>query len=395
MIRILREILVRLVLITTGLLLALLVLEVGIRVLKLYTFPATDFIEPDTVLGWSHTPGKEGYWIVGQDRIHIKINSRGLRDKEYPYRKKEGTFRILVLGDSFTEGFQVPLEGTFCKILESRLNETRTQFEVINAGFAGVGTDYELLFFRREGYKYHPDLAIIAFFGNDIYDNYRSKDVLANRTVPLAYEEKGLVVDLKQFLAEKSCAYNYFGYTLPKHLPFLASVLMKLRLLSSQPMDDARGVDQLHYLVFAKEYGPEWKKAWDVTRVLISALKKEAEQRGTNLAVLSIPFREQVYEKLWKSKLSRPGMRERDWDLNKPDRLLARFLGNARIPFLQLLPYFKKAGNKSELYHSADGHWNVDGHHLAGQLIHNWLVEEGLVPIDAIEGTSSRLKAES
>jgi hypothetical protein len=404
MARILREILVRLVLITTGLLLSLLVLEVGVRVLKLYTFPADDFIKPHAELGWSHTPGKEGYWIVGQDRIHIKINSRGLRDKEYPYRKKEGTFRILVLGDSFTEGFQVPLEDTFCKILEYRLNETRMQFEVINAGFAGVGTDYELLFLRREGYKYCPDLVVIAFFGNDIYDNYRSKTILDTKNAPLEYEKTSVITHLKKVLAQNSCAYNYLGYTLPKHVPFLAKVLMKLGLVSFQPIDDVQGVDQLHYLVFAEEYGPEWKKAWGVTQVLISELKKEAEQRRTKLAVVSIPFREQVYENLWQAKLSKPGMRTREWDLRKPDRLLARFLADAEIPFLQLLPHFKEASEKLNLYHSQDGHFDVDGHHLAGQVIYDWLVEEKLVPIEPVKAQSrrsavflegSKLKAES
>lgn len=393
--KLLKRIVVNFLLIGCGLLFALLVAEIGVRLFNLYRFPTDDFLQPHSELGWSHVPNKEGYYTVGKHRIHVRINSKGLRDREYPYEKEKGSFRILVLGDSFTEGLQVPMEDTFANVLERRLSGSQRNYEVINGGLSGVGTDYELLFFRRKGHKYCPDLVILAFFGNDIYDNYRSQAILGNKNAPLEYEKKGLVTRLKRFLAQKSCAYNYFGYTLPKHLPFLASVLMKLRLLSSQPMDDARGVDQLHYLVFAKEYGPEWKKAWNVTQVLISELKKEAEQRGTNMAVVSIPFREQVYEKLWKSKLSRPGMRGREWDLNKPDRLLARFLADAEIPFLQLLPHFKKAADKSELYHSEDGHWNVDGHHLAGQLIHNWLVEEGLVPIDAIEGTSSRLKAES
>lgn len=374
--------------------LALITLELGVRVLGLYEFATDDFIQPHAELGWSHTPGKEGGWIVGEDRIHVKINSKGLRDKEYPYRKEEGTFRILVLGDSFTEGFQVALEDTFCKVLEYELNRDGGKFEVINAGFAGVGTDYELLFLRREGYKYSPDLVMIGFFGNDIYDNYRSKTILASSNAPLEYERKGLVTRLKKFLAQSSCAYNYFGYTLPKHVPFLAKVLMNLGLVSFQPMDASDGVDQLHYLVFAKEYGLEWEKAWDVTEILISEVKKEAEKRGSHLAVISIPFREQVYENLWQSRLSKPGMRRREWDLNKPDRLLETFLDDSGIPFLQLLPHFKKAADKSELYHTEDGHWNVGGHHLAGQVIYDWLLKEELVPVEPVKAQSSKLKAQ-
>lgn len=390
--RTLREFFLGFVLLSLGVLLALVMLELGVRMLGLYEFPTDDFIQPHAELGWSHTPGKEGYWTVGEDRIHVKINSKGLRDKEYPYRKEEGTFRILVLGDSFTEGFQVPLEDTFCKVMECELNKDGGKFEVINAGFAGMGTDYELLFLKREGYKYGPDLVMIGFFGNDIYDNYRSNSILETRNAPLEYEKKSLIIHVKKFLAQNSCAYNYFGYTLPKYVPFLAKVLMKLGLISFQPIDAADAVDQLHYLVFSKEYGPEWNKAWEVTQLLISEVRKEAEDCGSRLAVVSIPFREQVYESIWQSRLSGPEMRKREWDLNKPDRLLGRFLAEAEIPFLKLLPYFKKASDKVKLYHSEDGHWNTAGHHLAGRIISNWLVEQRLVPV---ETRNLKLKGQS
>lgn len=383
-----RSILTNILLVTISLTVALLLTELCVRAFDLYEFPPDKFVQPHPDLGWSHVPNKEGYWTIGERRIPVKINSKGLRDREHAYEKKEGTFRILVLGDSFTEALQVPLEDTFCKVLETALNRTQKNFEVINAGLAGVGTDYELLFFRREGCKYHPDLVILAFFANDIYDNYKSKNLLENRTAPVAYERKGLVAALKGFLGDKSCAYNYFGYVLPKHLPLVAKVLMKLGLLSYQPVDDAQGVSHLQYLVFAKEYGPEMEKAWRVTEILILQLKEEVEYYGSKLAVSSIPFREQVEEALWRAKLSKPGMEKREWDLNKPDRMLSELLGSARVPFLQLLPYFRKAAEKSELYHAVDkdgrdGHWNAAGHHLAGQVIYNWLIDEELVPVEA------------
>ena len=144
-----KQIFASFLLVISSLLFALLVIEFAVRSLDLYSFPSDDFIEPHQELGWAHIANKEGYWTVGKERIHVKINSKGLRDREYSYKKQKGVLRILILGDSFTEAFQVPLEHTFCKVLESELNKTQRKFEVINGGFAGVGTDYELLFFRR------------------------------------------------------------------------------------------------------------------------------------------------------------------------------------------------------------------------------------------------------
>lgn len=366
-------------LVVFGCTLSLLIVEFTVRTLNLYNFPTDDFIEPHPELGWSHVANKEGYWKIGKERIPVRINSKGLRDKEYSYEKKEGTFRILVLGDSFTQALQVRLEDTFCKILESELNKTEERCEVINGGFAGVGTDYELTFYKHEGYKYCPDLVIIAFFANDVFDNYRSKGVLNDGKATTVYEKKGLVVSIKQFLAENSCAYNYFGYTLPAQIPKFSKILMKLGLLSSQPIDEGQRADQ--YLVFTQNYGTEWQKAWDITMVLLLELRQEAENRGSNLGVISIPFREQVSEDLWRTKVLDPEKGELSWDVDKPDRILAEFLNDARVPFLPLLPAFRKAAGKGQLYYSEDNHWNREGHRIAAQVVYEWIVKERLVPI--------------
>ena len=386
--KVLKGILLKALMLSGSLLFALLLFECGVRVFGLYRFPTDNFVQPHPEFGWSHIPNKEGYWKIGEQHIHIKINSKGLRDKEYSYDKRKETFRILVLGDSFTEGFQVPLEDLFCKVLERRLNNMGQGFEVVNGGFAGVGTDYELLFFRREGYKYDPDLVIIVFFQNDVCDNYKSKAILDTKGAPLVYEKKGIITHIKKFLAQNSCAYNYIGYCLPKHFPFLANLLMRTGFISFQPIADVEGVEYFHYQVLAQVYGPELKKAWNVTRLLILEFKNEAERHGASLAVISIPFREQVYEKLLGSYFSGSGTERREWDVNKPDRILSTFLEDQRIPFLELMPDFRKAAGKSALYygidgHVSDGHWNVNGHHLAGQLIYDWLVKEKLVPIEA------------
>ncbi len=380
-----KNLLAKVALLMCGLVLALILLEVSVRILGLYRFPKDDFIQPHPELGWSHIANKKGYWSVGEQRIEVEINSKGLRDKEYAYKKKEGIFRILVLGDSFIEGFQVRLDDTVCKVLEHELNRLPGHFEVINAGFGGVGTDYELLFLRREGFKYHPDLVMLGFFANDVYDNYRSKAILDNEAGFLAYEKKGLAVSVRKFLAKNSCAYNYFGTVLPNSMPFLANLLMKTGLLSFQPIDDVEGPGASHYEVLAARYGPRWQQAWEVTKILISEIQRKAADGGSEFAVIGIPFREQVYESRWKSLIEmRPSLKKREWDLDRPEREVSRFLDDAKIPFLPLLPHFRRASEKCELYYTGpDGHWNVAGHQLAGKIIFDWLVEERLVPVVA------------
>ena len=71
-------------------------------------------------------------------------NSRGYYDIERVIRKHQGTYRVIVVGDSFVESIQVPLAMTFSQILERMLDSKSSgipgrQFEVIALGNSGSG----------------------------------------------------------------------------------------------------------------------------------------------------------------------------------------------------------------------------------------------------------------
>lgn len=168
-------------------------IEAGFRVYEaLYPSSARGFFwEPHPAYGWRHPPGRTGLWYdgTGEFKVHVRINSKGLRDVEHAYEKPPGVYRILILGDSYMEALQVELEQTFARLLEEHLNRySDRRIEVINSGVAGWGTDNELLYFRNEGYKYHPDLVLLAFTTcNDVresYDPFNRKSPRANRTKP-------------------------------------------------------------------------------------------------------------------------------------------------------------------------------------------------------------------
>ena len=65
-----------------------------------------------------------------------------------------------------------------------------------------------------------------------------------------------------------------------------------------------------------------------------------------------------------------PGMRDRQWDLDGPNRRLAAFCQANDIPFLNLEPEFREQTEKGQRLHwKFDGHWNAAGNDLAGRLI--------------------------
>lgn len=125
--------------------------------------------DPD--IRWVHTPGFEGKW--GRT-ANIKINSQGLRDREYPFDKPKDTFRIFAVGECLIVGDSVALKDSFVKQLETRLNDSKPlagyrNYEVINGGHTQYDELQKVNFLKRYGLKYHPDLVI---FSHDISSKF-------------------------------------------------------------------------------------------------------------------------------------------------------------------------------------------------------------------------------
>src|SRR5262245_4705138 len=91
--------------------------------------------EYDPLLGWRKIANASKRYVTAEYDIDEKINARGLRGPEFPYEKPAGVLRILVLGDSFVEGYTVEEREIFTEVMKNALEaRLHTPVEVINAG---------------------------------------------------------------------------------------------------------------------------------------------------------------------------------------------------------------------------------------------------------------------
>ncbi len=101
-----------------------------------------------------------------------RLNTVGLRDVDYG-PKQPGSYRILLLGDSFTFGSGVVDDAAIWPaIVERRLAELRpldgvTRYEVLNGGVAGSLTDTWVALFQQQRELFRPDLVLAVFFLRD------------------------------------------------------------------------------------------------------------------------------------------------------------------------------------------------------------------------------------
>ncbi len=390
-----RELVAGLVLATMGVLFPLALLEVGVRVLHLVP---DRFWEPDPLRGSRLIPSKEGYWTQ-EDRefvTPVQVNTHGLRDVEHAYDKPDGTFRILVLGDSFVEAMQVPLMATFPRQLEDLLDLTpRPQHvEVLSAGVSGYGTAGALLMFRDKGLRYRPNLVILAFYpGNDIKNNSPTlEDTLRPEYAPDGSIIK--VVSLKKDtkvtgwrgLIARSRAYQFLRQFLIVRQPKLAAQLVRLGLLKGDAVHAtvSHGGVPADYGVYAPSLDAEWQDAWVHTEKMLGQLQQEVTASGATFALAILSSRDQVYPDTWQEILkSNPAMQGQTWDVEAPHKRVQQWCTDHAVPFLAYGPIFKMQAQSVQepLHFRHDGHWTVAGHRLAAVNLRDFLERNRLLPV--------------
>ena len=133
------------------------------------------------------------------------------------YRKNstENSFRILILGDSLTEGYGVSAQQAFPSLLEKKLNDEfssdkNSSYKIINAGISGSTSSGGVS--RIEWLlKSKPDFLILALGGNDGLRGVPVEETKNNlKKIILAAKSK----DIPTLLAGMKMPPNYgIGYT--------------------------------------------------------------------------------------------------------------------------------------------------------------------------------------
>lgn len=101
--------------------------------------------------------------------VRIATNNLGFRENDATVREKESDFRVIVFGDSHTDGV-ANNEDTFPNIAEERLRSQNLDVEVINAGVMTYSPYQQLLSFEKF-LDLDPDIAVFTFYsGNDYFD---------------------------------------------------------------------------------------------------------------------------------------------------------------------------------------------------------------------------------
>lgn len=292
--------------------------------------------------------------------VWFKINSQGMRaDRDYAYAKPPGTKRIVLLGDSYSVGYEVPFEASYGSVLERELRRRGISVEVLNAAVSGFGNAEEAVYLERELLKYQPDLVAVGFYGNDLLDNVRSNLFrLDGETIVEAdrsYIPGGRLANFLNtnvvfnWLSERSNAFVI--------LKERATEALKRRVVK----DNIEALDSAEAGAAAKEAERSYERR--LAAALFEKLYTLASSNGGSLAVVSIPTYRQ-----------------------KPDRLIDTFpvdlFGGSRPSYVYvsgaavLEPHL---GREPLYWLRSHYHWTPFAHDVVGRTLADRVVSAGLL----------------
>src|SRR5579859_5303097 len=373
----------------------------------------------------------------------LRTNAQGLVGPPVSAARAADEYRIVVLGDSYTVGGQVPYEQTFPAVLEQRLHAAGYQHtRVINAGVGGYTTFNEAGILREHLAELQPNLVVVAaFLGNDVSENVLAT-VAGYRNAPehpkgmtWGMQAATLVDDSGGWFARNSRPGSAsmpppwdpsqplpqpVGNT-PDGAPVAAappqaqlSAMDTVRRTAHALWDGARLQSLLLGKLFGVPIDPsvstapgevpiavqektlnltsfEWTilrapprtywldVAWPLFGRYLADIRDTASSVGAPTVLLAIPEMSQFDEQMHARTMFEFRFTDDEVDWDQPQRQLAQQAEQVGLPELDLLPLFRARPDRAQLYLRLDTHFTKLGHEVTADALATFLEEHGFV----------------
>lgn len=315
------------------------VAEGGARLVLRARQPAIDPLSvADAALGWRNLPGASGHPAGAL----VAFNSRGLRGPERDYAKPAGVKRVLLLGGSAVEGWNVEEGATLRAALErGLLKGSCGPVEVLNAGVAGYSIDQQRALYEAEGRRYSPDLVVVVVHYQDFQ--------------PLLDEPGPLVMPAGLRAARRST------------LTWRRSAA--LRLVSDATRDNAPALHRFLGGWGIVDYGGPARELWaysvrDEAKTaaarFLERLGQLASAAGSRFLVLYAPAPFEVDQAQWDALVQRYRMPRRLFNPARFLRRTQRITEDLGLPFVNPLASLEQA-RETRVHDPRSGLWNEAG----------------------------------
>lgn len=306
-----------------------------------------------------------------------RVNNLGLRGRDVTVEKPAGTYRIVMLGDSFTMGKGVEDSQTFSFLLEQSLQAKLAacggkRLEVLNAGVDSYAPVLSLIQLKREIEPLKPDWVVLNLDVSDLLQEaaYRKQAVFGG---------DGEVVAVPQHTSDDS-PYERFRDWTGRNLFFTRALLFYVNrkfghreLTVRQVVTEADPETVAHTLEGDVDRREQWEQIFDS----ISRIQNRAHLQGAGFLLTVYPWAHQISQTEWV-----PGryafMSKDAMPSNASLNTIKQLASEHDIQILDLFPYFRSYSGKDPLYFKHDMHWTPQGHQVMARGIEDYFVQKQL-----------------
>ena len=352
----------------------LIVFEFVVRLIEPKEIMRYFFVEPDSLLHHKFIPGAKGLYKTTEFETHYAINSLGLRDYEFPTKKPANTRRILMVGDSFTEGEGVELNETFSKVLERTLKARQgsvINYQVINAGCGSYSPLLEYLYLKNSGLNLSPDIVLLFYDLSDVYDDihYTMNARFDSMGVPVSVTPtpenhvgnwfSRLVLGVKDFLKDHTRLYNFIRLRIGRYIEASGGEGIELG-----------NIQYDKYAMFRDNYATKEDADWSLSYKYILLIRDLLKARGVDFWVVVYPYGLQVSPTEFGEGRRYWGFRTDTVYSTRPQMFMEHFCERNHIRVVNLCkPFLQQSTVGSPKYYDFNGHWTGSGHKFVAELL--------------------------
>lgn len=321
-----------------------------------------------------------------------RTNALGLRDRDLATPKPAGHVRLLMLGDSFTEGGGFADDETVPRRVERSLQTSCPGLEAVNAGVASYSPILELLALREIGAAVGPDLVVLNLDMTDVHD-----DLIRTRLAELDRDGLPVRVGVDRRKETALLLPPAFPASLRAADDALSGLLLWQGLRKSTPgrrifgdlnLDEpalrARGLlGDLRYdrLAITRDApARDEAAAWATTERYLAAIRRDAERLGARFTVVVYPHAHQVAAHESPRSRAQFGIGPGLYASERPFQTVEAIGQRQGFPVISLLRAFRRRADPARpLFRSDDIHHTPEGARVMAAGIAGGLLETGLL----------------
>lgn len=358
------------------------------------------------------------HYQIQRDNIEFNFkfstNKMGIRYPDIPLSKAPNEKRVLLLGDSYTEGMGVEYEETYGAVLEKKFSKDGKMVRFINGGLTGAGPlEYAKLFYFV-GTQYHPDVVLIVLYANDLTDTHVIPEkVLQNKKLwlegnhhelviqgffhsvfPRLYtlikaikdrnerkQQIDLIKETRKFAQKKGISeekINAWASKIPKDILKAAN-----RRAFSAGLLTAGLIQPDMWVQNIDLEGDEVAEKWSTMVQILDAIIDLSREKTMKVGVVFAPSPLQYDKDYGNFQRSLGTVIKTEWADHETniEKELQRWSQSKSVPFLNLTPYFRKLPlvEMKKMQYRLDGHWTPEGNKFVANILNDWLRRSKLV----------------